>query len=165
MRVMVADHEGDIGFLCEVALGYEGFEVVRCDGNGDLADRVSSERPDALVVELPPWVDSDTIRRIRDASATSHVPIVVLSTRSRAADVRDILESGADVHLLEPFSLRTLIAYVRRLARMAPGDRAARRARLLAAAARASERGVSARRPGPMTADAGSSWTALSASR
>ncbi len=61
----------------------------------------------------------EVLRRIRASSASSSMPVMMLTVRSSEEDQVRGLDLGADDYLTKPFSPRTLLARVRALLRRA----------------------------------------------
>jgi DNA-binding response OmpR family regulator len=111
-RVLVVDDEPDILFVLRVALEDQGHEVVMAaDGRMGL-DRLASERPDVVVLDMMmPVVDgAGVLGEMRErADAT---PVVVVSARSGVTDRRRALELGALEYVVKPFDLDRLLELV-----------------------------------------------------
>ncbi|MBM3512627.1 MAG: phosphate regulon transcriptional regulatory protein PhoB [Alphaproteobacteria bacterium] len=89
-------------------------------GNGDEALLLAKEAPPDLV--LLDWMIAGTsgievCRRLRRASETAHVPIIMLTARGEEDDRIRGLETGADDYITKPFSPRELVARVQAVLR------------------------------------------------
>ena len=117
-----------------------GFDAVGvANGETGLA-RLRYEQPDVCVLDLMlPGVDGwRVIEQARGEGIGT--PIVVVSARGTEHDRINALELGADDYLVKPFSMKELVARVRR-------GRPARHARAGAAARRGDQRRGAAARP------------------
>ena len=85
--------------------------------------RIFEQRPDLLLLDwmLPDVSGVDLARRLRRETATSDLPIIMLTARGEEEDKIRGLEVGADDYVTKPFSPRELVARIRAvLRRVAP---------------------------------------------
>jgi two-component system, OmpR family, alkaline phosphatase synthesis response regulator PhoP len=127
-RVLVVEDDKDIADLIVHYLQKAG-HVVDAIGSGALvAPRVSSERPDLIVLDLMlPGMDGMQVcEALRQDPATASIPIIMLTARGDESDRIAGLELGADDYVTKPFSPKELVARVsallRRVQRSEPGD-------------------------------------------
>ncbi|HVN87578.1 MAG TPA: response regulator transcription factor [Candidatus Binatia bacterium] len=122
-RVLVVEDEPDIAELVRYHLEQEGFapSVV---ADGEKALELIQQRVPALIIldlMLPGMSGLDVCRRLRNESATTGVPIVMLTARAAEVDRVLGLEMGADDYVTKPFSPRELVARVRAVLRRSYG--------------------------------------------
>lgn len=118
-HILVVEDEQDLRDLLRYNLERDGFRVT-CLVNGEQAVKfVRHETPDLVLLDLMlPGVDGlEVCRRIKSASDTQGIPIVMLTAKSEEADVVTGLELGADDYVTKPFSPRVLLARVRAILR------------------------------------------------
>lgn len=74
------------------------------DGEAALRYLQSGARPKLVLLDLRlPKIDGlDVLRQLKDASETSQIPIVILSTSSAADDMRAAYRNGANGYLIKP---------------------------------------------------------------
>lgn len=116
--VLVVDDEYNIIELARMYLEQDGF-TVEAAGDGQAAlDRIFSDAPDLVVLDLMlPEVDGwEVCKRVR---ARSDVPIIMLTARDEDIDKIVGLELGADDYMTKPFNPRELVARVRAILRRA----------------------------------------------
>jgi DNA-binding response OmpR family regulator len=104
------------------ALSREGHDVVHVRSGEAALDRVESEAPDLIVLDVGlPGIDGiDVCRRV--AARRPRPAILILTARSSELDEVLGLDAGADDYLTKPFTLSVLTARVRALLRRdAPG--------------------------------------------
>ncbi len=112
--VLVADDDRDIRELLRYRLERSGYEVLVAV-DGDEAERLARERVPALCLfdVMMPHVDGyELTRRLRANEATIRTPIILLTARTREADVERGFEAGADDYIKKPFSPEELRARV-----------------------------------------------------
>jgi len=116
-HILVCDDDALLVDLLTYRLTNKGYEVTAARDGGEALDRISQARPDAVVLDaMMPVVDGfEVLRRIREDSATSHLPVVMLSARKQERDIVGALELGADDFVVKPFIPEELLARLSRL--------------------------------------------------
>lgn len=140
MRVLVIDDDPDVRTLCKINLKWEGHEVIEAAGGEEGLALVSSETPDAILLDvMMPNVDGiQVLRQLRRSEETADVPVVIISARVGIEDQIEGMAAGADDYITKPFSPSDVNAALRGADRLGPRDREAEReTRLRQLAARA----------------------------
>ena len=117
MRILVVDDDLAVCRSIDRALRLEGYEVDTVASGVEALEAVTSNSPDALVLDLQlPDLDGLAVcRRIRDAG--NDTPILMLTARHGIDDRVQGLDAGADDYLVKPFALEELLARLRALLR------------------------------------------------
>lgn len=113
-RILVVDDEADLLELVAYNLRQAGYQVVTArDGAGAFAE-VRKQAPDLIVLDLmlPDIAGTEVCRRLRRESATSSIPVVMLTARTEEIDRVVGFEVGADDYVTKPFSPRELVLRV-----------------------------------------------------
>jgi len=119
MKILVVDDDPDLRDLIGYTLRRDGYFVIEAE-DGIAALLVAEvELPDLVLldVNMPRLDGFEVCRRLRAASATAAIPVVMLTVRGTEEDQVRGLDLGADDYLAKPFSPRTLLARVRALLR------------------------------------------------
>jgi DNA-binding response OmpR family regulator len=108
--VLIADDDADILSLVRAVLERAGNEVISVGNGAQALACVTERKPDLAVLDISmPEVDGlEVLRRLRADSATSTLPVVLLSARAQEADVKLGFELGASAYVKKPFSPREL---------------------------------------------------------
>lgn len=116
MYALLLVQDADEGAVLTLVLQRAGLVVTK---SNDLehALRVWPERPADLI--LLALRDDDLLTSVRRIRAETTVILVVVSDQLRENTHYDLLEAGADLAIVRPFSARLLIAQVRALLRRA----------------------------------------------
>jgi CheY-like chemotaxis protein len=116
-RVLVVDDEAVIRQLIAINLELEGFEVHEAVDGLDALDKARELDPDVITLDvMMPGLDGiTTARRLREDPLTSRARIVLISARTRPADLERGSDAGADEYVTKPFDPDDLVAAVRRL--------------------------------------------------
>ena len=115
--VLVVDDDPVILRLLEVNFEMEGF-VVRsaADGEEGLAS-AKANRPDVIVsdVMMPKMNGLELVRGLKADPDTAGIPVILLSAKAQASDVRDGMDAGADDYVTKPFEPLDLVDRVTKL--------------------------------------------------
>ncbi|MGH2664084.1 MAG: response regulator transcription factor [Actinomycetota bacterium] len=116
-RILVADDDPVIRRLIEVNLGLEGFEVELAADGEDAVARAGASSPDLIVLDvmMPGLTGWEAAQRLKEDPATQHIPVVLLSARTREEDVRRGRDVGAAAYVTKPFDPPELVNVVRKL--------------------------------------------------
>jgi len=98
----------------------EYFEVYTAMSGAEALEIVSKERPDIILLDaMMPGMDGfEVCRRLKENSATSHIPIVMVTALDHPTDKVKGLEAGADDFLTKPVNDIALFARVKNLVRI-----------------------------------------------
>jgi DNA-binding response OmpR family regulator len=109
MKALIIDDDRDLLDVMTYAFRREGYEVTGATDGLQALDRLRSDEPDIVVldVRLPRLNGFEVCRRIRHLS---EVPIIMVTARSEEHDVLRGLQLGADDYVTKPFSLKQLAA-------------------------------------------------------
>jgi two-component system OmpR family response regulator len=122
VRILVVEDESALREQLTEALGRAGY-AVDAAADGHVADeRVSTERYDAIVLDLGlPGIDGlSLLDRWRQDGVTT--PVLVLTARGSWHDKVQGIDRGADDYVSKPFQIEEVLARVRALIRRAAGS-------------------------------------------
>ena len=117
--VLVVDDTPEMRTLLGTILSENYRVVYGCDGQEGL-EAAEREHPDLIISDvMMPIVDGQEFcRRIKDNSATAHIPFVMLTAKAELAMKIGGLNCGADDYLTKPFDEKELKARVRSLLKL-----------------------------------------------
>ncbi len=116
-RVLVVDDHPPTVELIRDALVREGFAVLSAANGAECLRKVQAHQPDLVVLDIVmPVMDGlKTLRALRGKPETENLPVIVLTVRTRAADVLAGWAAGADIYLTKPCKIQHLVATVKRV--------------------------------------------------
>ena len=116
--MLVVDDEAVIRQLLVINLELEGFEVHEAVDGLDALEKAREIDPDVVTLDvMMPGLDGmTTARRLRSDPLTRRARILLISARTRPADLEQGAEAGADDYVIKPFDPDDVVDAVRRLA-------------------------------------------------
>lgn len=124
-RVLIVEDEPDIVELLSYNLKKEGFLTWSARNGSEALKMIRSEKYDLIILDIMlPEIDGLELCRILKAdSATSRIPIIMLTAKSEEVDKVVGLELGADDYITKPFSPRELVARVKAVLRRSAAEK------------------------------------------
>jgi DNA-binding response OmpR family regulator len=120
--VLIAEDEETIVESLAFLMEKEGFTVSIATNGQSAIDIISRDIPDMILLDvmMPGRDGFDVARSVRENTTTKHIPIMMLTARTREIDRRKGLELGVDDFVTKPFSTRDVVARVKALLGRAP---------------------------------------------
>ena len=115
--ILVVEDDPVILDLLAVNFELEGYTVVRAvDGEDGLAT-ARRFRPAAVVTDImmPKRSGLDLLRDLRADADLAAVPVILVSAKALASDIREGLAAGADDYVTKPFEPDELLVRVEKL--------------------------------------------------
>ena len=116
-KILAVDDEKHILRLVQVNLERQGFEVVTAGDGKEALEKVASEQPDLVVLDvMMPYMDGfEVLQTLRRNAATREIPVIMLTAKAQDADVFKGWQSGVDLYLTKPFKPMALMSFVKRI--------------------------------------------------
>lgn len=118
-RILIVEDEESFSDPLSYSLRKEGYEVAVADDGTEGLRIFSAHGADLVLLDLMlPGMDGwEVCRRIRSASETKSLPIIMMTARRDERDLVQGLGIGADDYIKKPFSLVELVARVKSVIR------------------------------------------------
>jgi len=123
--ILLVDDEPDLTFVLSAHLRASGYNVLIGRSGREAIEMAEAHQPDLIVMDVGmPEMDGVTAtRRLKSDPKTEHIPIIMLTARSRTEDLVLGLEAGAQEYVSKPFDVAELLARVRTVHRLATARR------------------------------------------
>lgn len=115
-EILVVDDNDDMKKYVGSLLGPTYDVSYASDGKEGL-EKATREVPGLIIcdVMMPGMNGLEMCRRIKTSTATSHIPVILLTANAKEGQRADGYECGADAYIVKPFSGKVLTARVRNL--------------------------------------------------
>ena len=108
-KVVIVEDDREIRDYLTEALS-ENYDITGCENGKEGLAAVLKQMPDLVISDvMMPEMDGTTLcSKIKTNNATSHIPVVLLTAKSREEDQLEGLEMGADAYIVKPFNMDIL---------------------------------------------------------
>lgn len=115
-RIMIVDDDPAILKWCDAILAASGHEAVLCQDPYKAVEILANHQVDLLVIDvvMPTMNGLNLLKTIR-GFAHFHAPVLMLTGKTTAKDVKAALDAGATDYMCKPFDKDIFLAKVRSL--------------------------------------------------
>src|ERR671919_1669841 len=123
-KILIIEDESDVADLLALSLRKAGFKTSAVGDGATGLQNARDNRPDFIILDLmlPKISGLEVCRILKGDTATSHIPILMLTAKAEEIDRIVGLEFGADDYVTKPFSPRELVLRVNAILRRAKGE-------------------------------------------
>lgn len=114
-KILIVDDEHDILETLSFVLEQEGYECCTALNGIDGLNKARSENPSLILLDimLPKMNGYKVARLLKFDEKYRHIPIVMLTAKTRDADRVQGIETGADAYVTKPFDINNLLEIIR----------------------------------------------------
>jgi CheY-like chemotaxis protein len=114
-KVLIVDDDPMHIDIMRHGLENQGFEVFSATTANDLFDRIQTNRPDVIVLDicLPDGNGLEICKELSDAPATISIPVIILSGSTEDSVVRQARAAGCRFFLSKPFDPNAILLVIR----------------------------------------------------
>ncbi len=114
-KILIADDEPNILISLEYLMKREGYEVLVAHDGQEALDRVISERPALVLLDvmMPKKTGLEVCHALRARADMHDLLILMLTAKGRDTDIAKGMAMGANDYVVKPFSTRDLVLKVR----------------------------------------------------
>ncbi len=114
-KILVIDDLPENVFLLQDRLENEGYEVITAYEGRSGLNKAISEQPDLILLDImmPDITGLDVCKKLVGNEETSHIPIILVTAKIEAEDIKEGLEAGAFDYIKKPFNRIELLARVK----------------------------------------------------
>ncbi len=116
VKILYAEDEQDIQAIARIALEkIGGFKLSMCSSGKEAVNDVVGFAPDIILLDvmMPEMDGLETLKAIREIPACINIPIIFMTARVQAHEIKHYLELGAVDVIAKPFSPMTLADQVK----------------------------------------------------
>lgn len=115
-KILIVDDELDIIETLQFALEQEGYQCYSALDGVDGLNKARAENPDLIFLDimLPKMNGYKVARLLKLDERYRHIPIIMLTAKTRDADRIKAIETGADEYVTKPFDINHLLDLVKR---------------------------------------------------
>lgn len=113
-KILVIDDLPENVFLIQDRLEREGYEVITAFDGKTGIERAKSELPDLLLLDvmMPEMSGFEVCKILIADPSTSRIPIILVTAKTEAEDIKEGLEAGAFDYIKKPFNRIELLARI-----------------------------------------------------
>jgi DNA-binding response OmpR family regulator len=102
--VMIVEDEPDVSELFAEMMRLSGLRVIKTYTSAPAMALIAEEHPDLVILDImmPDISGLEVLRYMRSAPELASIPVVIVSAKSTAADIREGLDAGATLYLTKP---------------------------------------------------------------
>jgi CheY-like chemotaxis protein len=92
----------------------EGYKVLKAENGKKGYEMTKTWKPDLVImdIEMPIMNGIEAAKMIKSDPATSHIPVIILTSLGSEEDIKEAKEAGADAFLNKPVSKDDLLESV-----------------------------------------------------
>jgi twitching motility two-component system response regulator PilH len=121
-KIVVADDSPTVGYIIGSSLMAVGYEVELATDGVEAIAKVYATQPDLILldIDMPKMNGYQVCRLLKEDKATSHIPIIILTSRDQQQDRFWGLSTGADEYLTKDLETGILFERIEHLLATAP---------------------------------------------
>ena len=108
-RIVIVEDDAEIRNYLTDTLSAD-YDITGCTNGKEGLAAILKGMPDLVISDvMMPEMDGTTLcSKIKTNNATSHIPVILLTAKSREEDQLEGLETGADAYIIKPFNMDIL---------------------------------------------------------
>ena len=116
-RILVVEDEESLLKLESILLSSKGYSVTGVMDGRSALEEVTANKPDLVILDIMlPEIDGfEVCRRIKEDSATSHIPVLILTAKKNSQDIARGQQVGCDAYITKPFKSAKVLDMVQEL--------------------------------------------------
>ncbi len=116
-KILLVDDEESLVVLLGERLKFNGYEVITASDGQEGLDKAKKEKPDLILLDvmMPKMNGYQVCRLLKFDQRFKHIPIIMLTARTQAIDMKTGKETGADAYITKPFESDVLLNEMKKL--------------------------------------------------
>src|SRR6266567_8086292 len=113
-KVIIVDDDRDTREMLTLALELESFDVAQAANGLRLISSLHVDRPDVILLDvMMSWIDGfELCRSVKKNEEFRDIPVIFISARKTANDIRTGLAAGAADYFSKPIDMERLLAKI-----------------------------------------------------
>jgi DNA-binding response OmpR family regulator len=105
-KILLVDDSSTVLLMEKMLLANEGYDLVTASNGRDAIQKTEAERPDLILLDvvMPDINGFEACKQIRARDVNRQIPIIMVTTRSEAANVQIGFESGCNDYVTKPIN-------------------------------------------------------------
>src|SRR5438270_719737 len=111
-KIIIVDDDRETREMLKMALELEGYEVAQAANGLRLISTLHVDRPDLILLDvMMSWIDGfELCRAVKKNDEFRDIPVIFISAKKTANDIRTGLASGAADYFSKPIDMERLLA-------------------------------------------------------
>jgi two-component system, OmpR family, alkaline phosphatase synthesis response regulator PhoP len=116
-KLLIVDDEPNIVMSLEFVFKKENYEVFIARDGAEAIEIIENSLPDIILLDIMmPKVDGyQVLKHLKEVDGLEKIKVIILSAKSKIADIELGLQLGADKYIPKPFSTKQLVKEVKTL--------------------------------------------------
>jgi DNA-binding response OmpR family regulator len=110
-RIVLVEDDRETREILATMLRAEGYEVLEAANGLRLISILHADKPDAIILDVNlSWIDGfELCRSVKQNDEFTHIPVLFVSGRTSAEDIRRGYEAGAQAYFRKPLDFTALL--------------------------------------------------------
>jgi DNA-binding response OmpR family regulator len=115
--ILVADDDEDLLRSLDFTLSQSGYNVEKAKDGAETIVKTRELKPDLILLDIMmPDLDGFTAcRELKNKEETKRIPIIMLTARGEAEDIKTAFKVGANDYIVKPFIMEKLLGKIEKL--------------------------------------------------
>jgi twitching motility two-component system response regulator PilH len=111
ISILIVEDSLTILQMASDALEGAGYRVLQASNGEDALQIAADQQPQVILLDviLPKMNGYQVCRQIKSAPETAHIPVVMITSKSKESDRFWGMEQGADDYITKPFEIQALL--------------------------------------------------------
>ena len=109
-KILVVDDEPNIVEVITSRLKANNYEVIAAFDGEEAVELTEKEKPDLIILDLmlPKMDGYQVCNQLKTNQGLKDIPIIMLTSRGKADEIKKGIDKGADAYLTKPFNWEKL---------------------------------------------------------
>src|SRR5262245_32233222 len=107
ISILIVEDSPTILQMASQALEGAGYRILQATNGEEAVDVALQQQPDLILLDviLPKMTGYQVCRQIKSTPETAHIPVVMITSKSKDSDRYWGIEQGADDYITKPFDI------------------------------------------------------------